>query len=190
MPPSLIALTVPEWLDAAVAVGTGALALATFVMVKAAREQAIATRRLAEIAKRSLEVETRHVEATTVPVLRVLQGGIGLAQDDALWLVLVNSGAAPATIERVDLSLPGGRGATRGSPAGGDTADPSGGQVSIQIPLSPEQQAQATSGGEVIVTVAYTAPGLDLQRSLQITLKAKDGGDRWVVLRELPKGGG
>lgn len=184
----MLALTVPELLDAAVAVGTGALALATFVMAKAARDEAKETRRLAEIAERSLEVETRHVEATTLPVLRIYRAGWGdeglvWIDDDELRVTVENRGAASATVEQSVVNLPGGGGA-QGTPEGGDTVPADDGQLTIDFPIAPEQIARALSGAEVNIQVVYSASGAERRKALLAVVKPKGNGDRWLVLRE------
>jgi hypothetical protein len=187
----VLALTLPEWLDAAVAIGTGALAAATGYLAWKAREEATATRELAtatrelvEIAKGQLDVERQHVEAITQPVLRIDPHGTGLGQDGDLWVSLANRGKASAQIEGVTMHLPRG-GQIEAELVGGDeTVKPDGGQLSITFPLSDEQRLVATTGDELILDFYYTSPGAG-QMTGRATIRAKDGGDRWVILRPL-----
>jgi hypothetical protein len=172
----------------AVAVGTGALAIATFVMAKAARDETMETRKLRELAERQLELDRRHVEATALPVLRIARGAA--ADECAIWMsngslmvTLENRGAVTATIEDTSLTLSGGGGVI-GSTVGGDVIGPEQ-LLTVEYELAAEQVTQALGAEEILVKATYTAPGSEVNKRLRVVVRPKDGGDRWLVLSEL-----
>ncbi len=110
------------WTSLAVAIGTGALAWATFKMASAARDQAAETKRLAETAERQLDTAERQLAATGEPVVIVDDRSPGapyhhdyMGGDFSAGVVVNvrNIGATPATLLSATLdlgvmSLPGG----------------------------------------------------------------------------------
>jgi hypothetical protein len=118
-------LTTSEWIDAGVAAGTGALALATAWMAWFVRRQAEETRKLAETAEGQLgELRRsaaaaeatavqgeRTLAATSLPVLRIVrteQDAAAVTVDGHAWsVVIVNIGPVSATITESRLELCG-----------------------------------------------------------------------------------
>jgi hypothetical protein len=123
-----------------------------------------------------------------LPVLGIARGAT--PQHGMIWLdnanlrvTVENQGAATATVERSVVDLPGGGGAT-GETVGGDTVEPQGGQLTIEFPLAAEQIPPLTRGDDVNVGIVYSAPGAERRKQLLAVVKPKDGGDRWILLRD------
>jgi hypothetical protein len=153
------------------------------------RDQGQQTRRLAEIAERQLE-------ATTVPVVRVMRAGKaryadmvtvnkGMA-DERLVVRLENRGAGAAGIEECAMA-PGGLGqlASAHPELESPVLEPNGERDVDFAPSVTDKEFHAT-GGQVVVQVVYEAIGAGA-RYRRRTVVAQDIGEsveRWQILRE------
>jgi hypothetical protein len=181
-----------EWIDVSVAVGTLALAFATFWMAKG-------TSALAKIAERE------HM-ATITPVIRVGRIGqpdradiltVNEGQDsEALVVPLENTGQTIAEVEQASLS-PGGR---------GELSDPDerfspdlepGQRRDFDFRPSPKEKTAIRGGADVVLRVRYRSilSGLRYRRveHLQCSI-AENGDEQWLVVgsetpRVLPAAG-
>jgi hypothetical protein len=96
----LVPAAASEVADFAVAGGTAALAIATFLMAWSARKQATATRRLAQASERQVAWMAQQGIAATIPSLHIKLVALGSDQ----WGLLVDqaksaqSGATPSMI--------------------------------------------------------------------------------------------
>lgn len=187
---------------------TLALAISTWKMARAGRDQARAAEDQAEAARAQADasaqladIARRQLAVSSSAAIRVVRDGpnasvsrpvISSYDDEPLWsLVLHNSGEAPAMTERATLHLPGGLGSRSGT-LGVDPVLKPFERRSLSFPLGPDEAEQAAAdGGEWTVTAPYREPGSTEVRRFRAALKAKRehkaGGWRWIVLREETK---
>lgn len=186
MPPDF---TTQEWVDLAVAAGTGLLAIATGWMAWKVRDQAVHTRRLADVAERQLE-------ATTTPVIRVMRsGGADRADistvnegapDETLTVRIENRGATAAGIE--DTMVPGGAGKLADQwDLENPVLDP-GGEWDVDFRPSTSDKEQHARGHEVMVQIVYEALGSGARYRRRTHVKRDPTGthEAWLMLREEP----
>jgi hypothetical protein len=182
------------------ATATAGLAYATWRMAGATRdianssgEQLAELRRHANAAEATVQQGKRTLEATTSPRLRVLRTSgqeAAVATGDGDWSVMIyNSGAVSATIVEARLDLSPQPIFLEPQP-GGDVA--SEGQCLLRAEVSPNLLEQMLGGLPLPLMVQYEGSGAEPIYT-RATLRAKDGGDRWLVIdREKDKshGGG
>lgn len=183
----MFALSTPEWIDLGVAVGTGLLALATFVLARQARSQAKASVRLADLTERRLH-------AASTPVIRVMRDeeadyadivtvnkGEG---DESLVVRFENAGPTSAEIQQLTM-VPGGRGKLVDVELRSPTLGPED-EWDVDFQPSDDDKAQHARGIEVLIQVVYLAPGSGARYRVRTYVKRDLEADRerWLVLRE------
>jgi hypothetical protein len=200
-PGGLIALATPEWIDLAVAAGTALLALATWRMAAATRSMARSSedqlaelRRHADAAEATVDQAERTLGATTSPMLRVLrysgEQAVVNAGDGGFSVMVENTGPVRATILEATLALAP-QAITLEAAPGGAVAP--GGQCLLRGDVPPPVLAGMLDGSVAVpLSLRYEGPG-GVPVFTKATLKAKGGGDRWLVIereQDKPHGGG
>jgi hypothetical protein len=184
----LVDLTTQEWVDLSVAAGTGLLAATTGWMAWKVRDQAVHTRRLADVAERQLEV-------TSTPVIRVMRsGGAKRAdmvtvnagdRDESLTVRLENRGAIAASIEACTM-VPGGNGElVDESGLASPVLEPTG-EWDVDFHPTASDKEQHARGREVVIQVVYEAPGSGARYRRRTRVRREQGtpDERWVILEE------
>lgn len=184
----LIALATPEWIDLAVAAGTALLALATWRMAAATRsmarsseEQLAELRRHANAAEASVDQGERTLGATTSPLLRVLRSSgdnaVVNTTDHGFAVMVENTGPVRATILEATLRLAPQPITLEATPG---AAVPPGDECLLRGDVPPDTLTEMLDGIPVPLSLRYEGPaGVPVFTSA--TLRAKDGGDRWLV---------
>lgn len=183
------ALTTTESIDLALAVSTFLLSLATVVMARFVKDQAEETRKLAEIGQRQLD-------ASTIPVVRIMRDGSASradiattnegSRDEHLSVRIENRGAAPAEIEKC-LMDPGGEGELVDADLTSPTLEPNG-EWDVAFHPSAEDKEAHRGGRRVRIEIRYLAIGSGSRYRLRTWVKREGddprGGDRWSIVNE------
>ena len=165
---------------------TLALAISTWKMARSAKRQADAASELADIARRQLAVSStaklRVSTATEVLLTGPMNDGGGGTRG-GFYVKLENSGEAPAAVESLKLTLPGGRGTVEGA-SDQNVLEPAL-PHSWWFAVEPDAAQKAVDhGGDWTVDVVYHEPGSSEKQRFRALLKAKRVGDdhaRFVV---------
>lgn len=195
-----IHLTLGEGIEAAVAIGTAVLAIATWKMASATKamadsadEQMVILRRQAEAAEAANVTAERHLGVIAKPRLvavRVRGDEIsgGLMEDGAWTIMLRNDGEAPAEITEARIGFLSTQSFTlEPAPPGSVGAHD---QVMLETQAPPQLAAQVEVGRmEFPMSITYAGPTGELE-NLQTTIISKDSGERWIVFNEAHKPAG
>jgi hypothetical protein len=186
-------VSTPEYIESAVALGTFALALVTWRMAKATRDLARAGESQLELLRRQADTAEaihlqgeRHLSATTVPTLRFVRtngdeisGGL---HERGRWTVLVrNDGPVPAQISRATLRLA--PQVIELTPNNTDPLDP-GARLGFWTRSLTDDLLERVLSGEVPLPIAvkYAGPSGRPLQTVEVVIRAKGGGDRWLVI--------
>jgi hypothetical protein len=185
-------VSVQEIIESLVALGTFALALVTWRMAAATRDMARASDEQLELLRRQADAaETanlhteRQLSATATPRLMVqrVEGEEivgGTTEDPTRWTVMVrNVGQAPAEVSEAWVRLAPQQLTLEPIPPGPIGA---GEQKLFEAEAPPHVLAEGDAGTlPFSLSFTYSGPTGD-RFNMQVTLRGKDGGDRWLVI--------
>ena len=188
-----------EIIETALAIGTFALAFFTWRMARATGKMAETSERQMDLLRRQTEAAEavkdqgdKHLDATTMPILRIVRSReqeavCGLITNGRWQVMIRNDGAVLAEIVEARLLVAPQPLFLTLVPSRPIEAK---GQANLETePVPPDEVIQQIASGqqEPVLSVTYEGPS-GARQNMQARLKAKDNGDRWIVVeREVNK---